>query len=145
MFNSRLPVKILVPEWDLKKVLELLSNSPFEPIHKITLQCLTWKTVFLTGVSTFRRCGDLRVLRTDEGFMNVLPEGILFIWDGLSKQDRPSHLCKKIFVPCFTKDRKLDPKRAVELYMKRTAELRSEIESEQVVQLFLSINKPNKR
>ena len=114
VFNSRPPVKRLVPEWDLKKVLELLSNPPFEPIHKISLKCLTWKTVFLTAVSTFRRCSHLQALRTDEGFMNVLPEGILFIRDGLSKQDRPNHLCKKIFVPCFTKDRKLDPKRAVD-------------------------------
>ena len=58
-------------------------------------------------------------------------KGYFFIRDGLSKQDRPNHLCTKIFVPCFTKDRKLDPKRAVEFYLKRVAELRSEIESEQ--------------
>ena len=38
VFNSRPPVKHLVPEWDLKKVLELLSNPPFEPIHKISLK-----------------------------------------------------------------------------------------------------------
>ena len=39
VFNSRPPVKRLVPEWDLKKVLELLSYPPFEPIHKISLKC----------------------------------------------------------------------------------------------------------
>lgn len=73
-------------------VLDLLSKSPFEPMNKISLKFLTWKTVFLTAISTFRRCSDLQALRTDEGFMNILPEGIIFIRDGLSKQDRPGEL-----------------------------------------------------
>ena len=144
VFNSRPPVKQLVPEWDLKKILELLSNPPFEPMNKISLKCLTWKTIFLTAISTFRRCSDLQALRCDAGFMNILPEGVIFIREGLSKQDRPSHNCKKIFVPCFKKNRKLDPKRAVEIYVKRTSEFRSSSEMEMIRQLFLTINKPHK-
>lgn len=144
VFNSRPPVKHLVPEWDLHLVLNILSKAPFEPMHKISLKFLTWKTVFLTAISTFRRCSDIQALRTDIGFMSILPEGIIFVRDGLSKQDRPSHSGKKIFVPCFVKNTKLDPKRAVQIYMKRTAEIRGNSDEGRQFQLFLSINKPHK-
>lgn len=144
VFNSRPPVKLLVPEWDLQRVLNLLASAPFEPMHKSSLKHLTWKTVFLTATSTFRRCSDLQALRTDVGYMNIVPEGVIFIREGLAKQDRPSHSGSKIFVPCFTKNRKLDPKRAVEVYLKRTADLRTSSDSERTVQLFLSVNKPHK-
>ena len=143
VFNSRPPVKQLVPEWDLRKVLGLLSSPPFEPMNTISLKCLTWKTVFLTAISTFRRCSDIQALRMDVGFMNILSEGVIFIREGLSKQDGPSHNCKKIFVPCFKKNRKLDPKRAIDIYLKRTLELRSS-ENESIRQLFVTVNKPHK-
>ena len=143
VFNSRPPVKQLVPEWDLRKVLDLLSSPPFEPMNKISLKCLTWKTVFLTAISMFRRCSDVQALRMDVGFMNILSEGVIFIREGLSKQDGPSHNCKKMFVPCFKKNRKLDPKTANDIYLKRKLGLRSS-ENETIRQLFLTVNKLHK-
>ena len=118
-------------------------KSPFGPMNKISFKCLTWKTVFLSAVSTFRRCGDLQALRTDSTFMSIVPEGIIFIREGLSKQDRQDHCGKKIFVPRFSKNSKVDPKRAVEFYLKRTEDLRNSTE-DNVNQLFISINKPHK-
>ena len=38
VFNTRLPIKRLVPEWDL---LEMLTKSPFEPMNKISFEYLT--------------------------------------------------------------------------------------------------------
>ena len=143
VFNSRPPVKQLVPEWDLRKVLDLLSSPPFEPMNKISLKCLTWKMVFLTAISMFRRCSDVQALRMDVGFMNILSEGVIFIREGLSKQDGPSHNCKKMFVPCFKKNRKLDPKTANDIYLKRKLGLRSS-ENETIRQLFLTVNKLHK-
>ena len=139
VFNTRPPEKRLVPEWDLGKVLGLLASSQFEPISKISLKHLTLKSVFLTAISTFRRCSDLQALRIDEGFMNILPEGIIFVREGLSKQDRPGHVGKQIFIPCFKKNIKLDPKRVVQTYIKRTNQLRNGENK-----LFLSFNKPHK-
>ena len=40
-FNSRPPVKRLVPEWGLQLVLNALSGELFEPLNKISLKCLT--------------------------------------------------------------------------------------------------------
>ena len=139
VFNTRPPEKRLVPEWDLGKVLVLLASSQFEPISKISLKHLTLKSVFLTAISTFRQCSELQALRIDEGFMSILPEGIIFVREGLSKQDRPVHVGKQIFIPCFKKNIKLDPKRVVQTYIKRTNQLRNGENK-----LFLSFNKPHK-
>lgn len=144
IFNSRPPEKRLVPEWDLKQVLNFLSGKPFEPMLKCSLKYLTWKTVFLTAVTTFRRCGDIQALRIDDGFMSIVPEGIIFIREGLSKQDRPGHVGRKIFVPCFHKNSKLDPKRALQIYIDRTSQLRVSEGNVQENKLFLSLNKPHK-
>ena len=69
--NSRPPVKKLLPEWDLHVVLNMLENSPFEPLEQISLKELTLKTVFLTAITTFRRCSDLQALRIDEHLMRI--------------------------------------------------------------------------
>ena len=139
VFNTRPPQKRLMPEWDLGKVLDLLASPVFEPISKISLKYLTLKSVFLAAISTFRRCGDLQALRIDKGFMNILPEGIIFIREGISKQDRPGHIGKQIFIPCFKKNIKLDPKRVIQSYIKRTNQFRNGEN-----RLFLSFNKPHK-
>ena len=139
VFNTRPPQKRLMPEWDLGKVLDLLASPVFEPMSKISLKYLTLKSVFLAAISTFRRCGDLQALRIDKGFMNILPEGIIFIREGISKQDRPGHIGKQIFIPCFKKNIKLDPKRVIQSYIKRTNQFRNGEN-----RLLLSFNKPHK-
>ena len=101
VFNSRPPQKKLVPKWDLQRVLEFLSRDLFEPLSKVHLKYLTWKAVFLVAVSMFRCCRDIQALRIGDGFMSIIPEGIIFIREGLAKQDRPGHVGSKIFVPIF--------------------------------------------
>ena len=125
VFNTRPPEIRLVPEWDLKQVLDSLCEAPFEPMLNASLKYITWKSVFLTAISTFRCCSDIQALRTDEGFMSILPEGIVFIRQGILKQGRPGHLGNKIFVPCFKRNKKLDPKRAIQVYLKKTEHLRN--------------------
>ena len=137
VFNSRPPQKKLVPEWDLKIVLDFLAGNFFEPLSQVHLKYLTWKTVFLIAVTTSRRCGDIQALRVDDGFMPVVPEGVIFIREGLAKQDRPGHMGTKILVPSFRKNCKLDPKRVLQIYMNRTSKLRK------VNNLFISYQKPH--
>ena len=139
VFNSRPPKVNLVPEWDLQKVLDMLQKSPFEPLLKADIKCLTYKVVFLTAITTYRRCSDLQALRIGEGFVNVQKKGLVFLRPGLSKQDRPNHYGTKIFVPYFEHNKKLDPKRAIAIYLKRTEETRKD-----EGKLFLSTVKPFK-
>ena len=136
VFNSRPPQKKLVPEWDLKIVLDFLAGNVVEPLSNVHLKYLTWKNVFLIAVTTFRRCRDIQALRVDDSFMSVVPEAVIFIREGVAK-DRPGHVGTKILVPSFRKNCKLDPKMVLQIYMNRTSKLRK------VINLFISYQKPH--
>ena len=142
VFNKRPPLKELIPEWDLPLVLGCLQEPPFEPMKDASLKYVTWKTCFLIAITCFRRCSDLQALRLGEGNVNVQKKGITFMRAGLAKQDRPGHHSVRIFVPSLPKNKKLDPKRALSYYLKKTESFRRK-GSDDIVQLFLAINKPH--
>ena len=142
VFNSRPPERKLLPEWDLPLVLEMFKKPPFVPTKYARLKYITWKTVFLVAITTFRRCSDLQALRIGEGSVNIQEKGITFLRHGLAKQDRAGHDNSKILVPAFSESKLLDPKRAVYEYLKRTQEFR-EKEDKSESKLFLAINKPH--
>jgi len=143
IFNERPPVRKLIPEWDLLVVLGCLKEAPFEPLKDAPLKYLTWKTCFLLAITTFRRCGDLQSLQLGEGLVNVQKQGVTFLRTGLSKTDRPNHQSRNIFVPHLPNDRKLDPKRSLTYYLKKTEEFRKSGGND-IVKLLLAVNKPHK-
>ena len=127
-----------------KELKSIFNSSPVEPMGKASLKHITLKTVFLVAITTFRRCSDLQSLRIGEEAMSVQKKGLTFIRQDLSKQDRPSHYGSKIFVPAFTSNKQLDPKRALYLYLKITDSFRQDDSSKDETMLFLSIKKPHK-
>ena len=143
-FNSRPPVRRLLPEWNLNKVLRSLEKAPFEPLRDTSLKLLTFKTVFLIAITCFRRCSDLQSLHIGEGSVTVCSSGITFRRHGLSKQDRQSHFGATIFIPAFPENRKLDPKRCLYHYLKRTEKYRKQGDGQEEDHLFLSLNEPHK-
>ncbi|XP_045206275.2 uncharacterized protein LOC123558463 [Mercenaria mercenaria] len=142
IFNQRPPLRKLVPEWDLPLVLGCLKKPPFEPMKEASLKYVTWKTCFLIAITCFRRCSDIQALRLGEGNINVQKKGLTFLLAGLSKQDRPNHHSRKIFVPSFPSNKLLDPKRAMTYYLKKTECFRIQ-GSENELKLFLSVIKPH--
>ena len=124
--------------------MRVLENKPFEPLNEASLKFLTFKTVFLTAITTFRRCSDLQSLRFDHESMKIQDKGITFIRHGLSKQDRQSHFGVKIHVPHFTERESLDPKRAINVYLDKTKICRQKLGSPDKVKLFLAIKEPHK-
>ena len=143
VFNSRPPKSKLLPEWDLQKVLNMLQKEPFEPISAASLKLITYKVVFLTAISTFRRCSDLQSLKIGEKNVSVQKKGLTFIRHGLSKQDRQTHYGTKVFVPAFPENKKLDPKRAFYFYLKKTESLRTKTDGSSEDRVFLAINEPH--
>lgn len=143
-FNARPPQRKLLPEWDLNKVLKALQESPFEPLRKSSLKILTYKTVFLIAITCFRRCSDIQSLQIGQGSVNVQSNGITFRRPGLSKQDRQSHYGASIFIPAFSENKHLDPKRCLYYYLKRTEKFRKHGDGTEEDQLFLGINEPHK-
>ncbi|CAC5402218.1 unnamed protein product [Mytilus coruscus] len=139
VFSSRPPTTKLLPEWDLQLVLTLLQN---EPIENIDLKHLTFKTVFLISITTFRRCSDLQSLRVNHSFMRIQQKGITFIRCGLAKQDRQNHRNSKIVVPAFTDNKKLDPVTCLLQYIERTKKFRSSLDKDQQENYsFLHVNR----
>jgi hypothetical protein len=61
---------------------------------------LTYKVVFLTAITAFRRASYLQAL-TLGGAISVKTDGETFIRQGLAKQDRPGHSSAKMCVPAF--------------------------------------------
>ena len=66
-----------------------------------------------------------------------------FVRHGLAKQDRPKHFGSKIFIPSYSEDKLLDPKRAIYYYLKRTESLRNSDDSVEN-RLFLAVNEPHR-
>ena len=140
VFNSRPPSVRILPEWDLPVVLDMLQKQPFEPLSKASLKITTFKTIFLMAISTFRRCGDLQSLKLGEGSVCVQKKGVTFIRHGLAKQDREKHFGSKIFVPAFSENYRLDPKRALYWYLKKTQSLRVKSDGTTEKKIFLALN-----
>ncbi|CAC5396445.1 unnamed protein product [Mytilus coruscus] len=84
------------------------------------------------------RCSDLHALRIGDGNISVHSTGVFFIREGLSKQDRPGHVCSKIFVPSFKDNKLLNPKRSLCYYLKMTDNFCNCDRSNS--NLFLSVN-----
>lgn len=76
--------------------------------------------------------------------MRIQQQGISFVRCGLAKQDRQNHTMRKIFVPSFSENEKLDPKRHLLSYLDKTSEFRKQLNNDQRGKLFLSFSKPHK-
>ena len=144
VFNSRPPQKRLLPEWNLETVLSALQKKPFEPLKKASLKLVTYKTVFLIAISCFRRCSDLQSLRLGEGSVSIQSSGITFSRHGLAKQDREGHYGTNIFIPSFEQNKKLDPKRSLYYYLKKTEAFRHGPDGSDELSVFLGLNEPHK-
>lgn len=142
VFNSRPPKVVLLPEWDLPLVLKKLKLAPFEPMKHAHLKYVTWKTAFLIAITSFRRCSDLKSLCIGEESVLIQKKGVTFVRHGLAKQDRPKHFGSKIFIPSFSADKLIDPKRALYHYLKRTETFRNSNDKVDN-SLFIAINEPH--
>ncbi|XP_078539962.1 uncharacterized protein LOC144824853 [Lissotriton helveticus] len=62
------PVRLPSPSWDLNVVLSRLMKEPFEPIHKASLQHLSWKAAFLVAITSARRVSEIQALCCQEPY-----------------------------------------------------------------------------
>ena len=95
------------------------------------------------AICTFRRCSDLQSLCLGEGAVCVQKKGVTFVRQGLSKQDRQNHFGSKVFVPAFPENYKLDPKRALYWYLKKTDLVQVKSDGSREKKIFLALNKPH--
>lgn len=76
--------------------------------------------------------------------MRIQTKGITFIRHGLAKQDREKHFGAKIFVPTYTENTSLDPRKNLLQYLDKTKPLRKKLQQDQRGKLFLALCEPHK-
>ena len=138
VFNSRPPKRILLPEWDLPLVLEVLSQSPFEPMKSAPLKLVMYKFSFLLALTTARRVSDLSKLAIGD-HCRIQRGRVTFLPTSLAKADDPSHFQQEIIIERFKK-KTLCPLRAMKWYLKRTDDRRQQ--EQRPLALLLCLNPP---
>ena len=107
---------------------------------EISLKFLTYKTVFLTALALAGRCSDLVRLGGRPPYFTLSSHGIRLVPVKLKKQCREGHTMLDMFIPKFGENRKLDPVRALRVYLGRTESVRGESPS-----LFFTFGSGNKK
>lgn len=99
-----LPAKIVsAPPWDLSLVLKALTKEPFEPIDKIPIRFLTFKTVFLVAITSARRVGELSALVHNHPYTQILDDRVILRTEPafLPKVVSPFHRNQEVTLPPF--------------------------------------------
>ena len=116
------------PAWDLLKVLTYLRSSIFEPLSNTSLRDLTGKTLFLVGLATAKRVGELQALSR---FVSFSPSaaGVSYVPEFLAKTETAVHPLPHSFsvqslgdfAAGLPEDLLLCPVRSLGEYVKRTS------------------------
>ncbi len=124
-----------VPKWDLALVLRNLTGPPYEPLHLASFKHLTYKTVFLLGLASAKRMGEIHALTKEvshtQGWASVT---ISLDPRFLSKTQVPSDprtRLEVLTIPALSPtvdrnlpDRNLCPVRSLKYYLARTETMR---------------------
>ena len=134
-FLKRPPVKTLLPAGSLPVVLWALSEAPFEPLHKASLNCLAIKAAFLVAIASGHRISTLHALSIEPGHIRWEPNGVRLVPrpDFIAKNQSPSSQSVEIFLPSISSlssveaDKVWCPVRALKWYLDRTKDKRSSL------------------
>ena len=118
VFNSRPPMPRYKDTWEVSKVLRYLPNE------SLSLKDLTKKLAMLLALSLANRSSDL-VRLSLEG-RRYTPDRVNISPVGLAKQSNPQRTSGRlpVFIPIFQEDQLLCPVACLQVYKKRTAQLR---------------------
>ena len=125
--------KRLVPQWNLALVLNSLIKEPYEPLGQISLQNLTFKTVFLLALASGRRRSEIHAFSIEEsclrfarGYTSVT---LLTESTFLAKNQVLNNPPQKIVIPSLipftgrdTPEYTLCPVRSLKAYVARTTD-----------------------
>ncbi|XP_070582571.1 uncharacterized protein [Erythrolamprus reginae] len=133
--NTNPPPIHRFPSWDLSLVLKALTGPPFEPLRSIALRLLTIKTAFLVAITSARRVSDISALSIRPDLCIFYPDRLVLRLDPtfIPKINSLFHRKQEIVLPDFCTHghhqlelrwHKLDVRRAVKIYIRRTESFR---------------------
>ena len=142
--------KPMAPSWDLTLVLEALCQPPFEPLGRVDMKMLSFKTVLLIALATAKRVSDIQALSVHPDCTRFSENNhrVLIMANPTFVPKNPLLECVPVQLEAFhpppfvTQEQErlhsLCPVRALRTYIDRTASLRTSD------QLFVSLTKPHK-
>ena len=125
-----------IPFWNLSLVLHQLTKAPFEPLRKVSLKHLTFKTVFLLALGSGKRRSEIHAwlfknIRHQENWTQVslYPSPSFISKNQLAKEGSAS--VAPVVIPALApsldrslgEDKSLCPVRALRYYLDRTKEI----------------------
>jgi len=135
MYQQRPRIHHNVPEWNLALVLTKLTQSPYEPPERCTLQRWTWKTVFLIMLASGKRRGEIHALRDNfrnkEDWSSVTFKPRIDFVAKAQSADNKKGTFESVTIPALTlvddrePEHKLCPVRAFKWYWEKTRARRS--------------------
>ena len=128
------------PSWDLFLVLDSLKAPPFEPLSKVDLKFLAFKTLFLVALASGRRMSEVNHFSGLSGDIAREPDGsfaLKFLPEFLAKNQRPGDPSPSIRIPPLPSgpDLKLCPVRSLKKYLQVTKSFRGKRRK-----LFIGLN-----
>ncbi|XP_070591654.1 uncharacterized protein [Erythrolamprus reginae] len=133
--NTHPPPIRRFPTWDLTLVLQALTGPPFEPLRTVSLRFLSLKTIFLVAVTSARRVSELSALSVRPDLCTFYPDRVVLRLDPtfVPKVNTHFHRAQELILPDFCtkgnhplalKWHKVDVRRALKLYIRRTKAIR---------------------
>ncbi|XP_034274849.1 uncharacterized protein LOC117666340 [Pantherophis guttatus] len=133
--NIRPPAVHRYPTWDLPKVLQALTGPPFEPLRGISLKHLSFKVAFLVAVTSARRILEMAALSIRKELCIFHQDRVVLRLDPsfIPKVNSIFHRSQEVVLPDFCPAPRhhlekrwhtLDVRRAVKIYIARTAAFR---------------------
>ena len=127
-----------IPSWNLSLVLHQLTKAPFEPLRKVSLKHLTFKTVFLLALGSGKRRSEIHAwlyknIRHQENWSQVsFYPSPSFLSKNQLARDGPASVAP-VVIPALaptldnslSEDKSLCPVRALRYYLDRTKDLRT--------------------
>jgi len=138
--------RVLIPNWSLPLVLNILSKEPFEPLETADIKFVTLKTVFLVAITSGRRVSEIHALSTDKSHLRweCNGKGVRLLTNPkfMAKNESLKNPGKDIFLSSFDhfasspEEKCMCPCRALSIYLDRTKAARNSCS-----QLFLTYKK----
>lgn len=97
------PFRCPLEHWDHNLVLQALQVFPFEPLHDISIQLLSWKVAFLIAITSIHRVSKLAALSCRSPFLVLHKDKVVLspVLSCLPKVVSAFHISDDIVLPSF--------------------------------------------
>ena len=116
IFRMKPPTPRLSSTWDVKRLLEFLATLDLPA--DLTVKMLSFKLALLLALTSSARAHEL--IKLDLDFVSIKSDSWEFSLAAHTKESRPGHLARKIYLPAFPDNPKICVVKTLQEYRSRT-------------------------